>query len=89
MPVAGTVSYAALSKTASFAPTGGTLANNSEFTATVTTAAADLAGNGLAGNTAVVPNAGNHVWSFTTAALGDTTPPTVIAVNPLDNATSV
>ena len=87
--VAGTVSYAAGARTATFTPTGGSLPNNTAFTATVTAAATDLAGNGLAGNTAAFPNAGSHVWTFNTAAVGDTTAPTVTVVNPLDGSTGI
>lgn len=87
--VAGTVSYAGAARTATFTPTAGTLANTTLFTATVTTAATDLAGNALAGNTAVAPNAGNHVWTFTTAAVGDATAPTVTAISPSDSATGI
>ena len=82
-PVAGSVSYSAASRTATFTPTA-TLAASSAFRATITSAATDLVGNGLAGNTAVLPAAGNHVWTFGTAATGDTTPPTITALSPLD-----
>ena len=58
--VAGTVSYSAAARTASFTPTGGVLAAGSQFSATVTSATTDLAGNALAGNTAVLPNAGDQ-----------------------------
>ncbi|WP_457425373.1 ice-binding family protein [Roseateles sp. P5_E7] len=85
--VAGTVTYSAAARTATFTPTAGTLANNSLFTATVTSAATDVTGNGLAGNTAVLPNAGNHVWTFTTSAAGDSTAPTVTTISPLDAST--
>ena len=89
-PVAGTVSYSASARTATFTPsTPATLALNSAFTATITSAATDLAGNALAGNTAVLPNAGNHVWSFTTGAAGDDVAPTVIAVSPANGSTGV
>lgn len=87
--VPGTVSYSVASRTATFTPSNATLANNSLFTATITTAATDLAGNALAGNTAVSPGAGNHVWTFTTSAVGDTTPPTVTAISPADGSTGV
>ena len=87
--VAGTVSYAAGARTAVFAPTGGVLANNSMFTATITTAATDQSGNALAGNTAVPPAAGNHVWSFTTGNTGDVTAPTVTNIAPADTSTGV
>jgi hypothetical protein len=87
-PVAGTVSYSVAARTATFTPTAATLANNSLFTATINSTVTDLAGNGLAGNTAVLPNAGNQVWTFTTSATGDNTAPTVIAVSPLANSTA-
>ena len=88
--VAGSVSYSTASRTATFTPAApGTLASNSAFTATITTAATDLAGNALAGNTAVLPAAGNHVWSFNTSASADLTAPTVTAVSPANAAIGV
>jgi hypothetical protein len=88
--VAGSVNYNAASRTAVFtAAAPGTLASGSLFTATVTSAATDLAGNALAGNGAVLPGAGNHVWTFTTGATADTTPPTITAVSPADASTLV
>ena len=88
--VAGTVSYSAAARTATFTPTTpATLASSNSFRATITSAATDLAGNGLAGNTAVAPNAGNHVWTFATAAGADTTPPTVTATGPGNGAVGV
>ena len=56
----GTVSYDPLSNIATLTP-GSNLAPNTSYTATVSTAAADLAGNTLASS---------KVWSFTTAAPG-------------------
>ena len=88
-PVVGTVTYAAAARTATFTPTAATLPSNTAFTATVTTAATDLASNALSGNTVVLPNAGNHVWTFTTAALTDTTPPTVVIVSPVTGGTGI
>lgn len=88
--VNGTVTYSVVNRTATFiplAPSG--LAASSPYTATITVAATDSAGNALAGNTAVVPGAGNHVWSFATAAAGDTTAPTVTLFSPTANATNV
>lgn len=83
--VAGTVTYAAASQTATFTPAGGAaLASNSQFTATLTSAATDVAGNALAGNAAVAPAAGNHVWTFGTGATADATPPTAAAISPPD-----
>ncbi len=58
-PVAGTVSYA--NATAAFAPSS-PLAQNTTYTALMTTGATDLAGNALAGGGAPNP------WTFTTAA---------------------
>ena len=56
-PVAGTVSYNAATRTATFAPTGNLTANTG-YTVTITSAAKDLAGNGLAGS---------FTFQFTTA----------------------
>ena len=75
--VAGTTSYSGVN--AVFTPTS-LLANNTTYTATITTGAKDLAGN---------PLASNYVWSWTTGAAADTTPPTVTLVNPVDLATNV
>lgn len=69
------VTYDAGTRIATFnpkTPTGVLLANT-KYTATVTTAAKDTTGVALATN---------FVWAFTT--VGDTTPPTVTAVNPID-----
>lgn len=80
-PVAGNVSYSVAGRMATFTPTTpATLPNSTLFTATVTTVAADLAGNTLAVN---------KVWTFTTGAAPDTIPPTVTLVSPLDLATGV
>ena len=87
--VPGAVSYSVSAKTAYFTPTAGVLAANSQFTATVTSAATDLAGNALAGNTAVIPNAGNHLWTFATGAASDLVAPTVVNVSPPDASTGV
>ncbi|MGJ7491603.1 Ig-like domain-containing protein [Variovorax sp. ZT4R33] len=88
-PIGGTVRYSASSRTATFTPTAATLPVNTSFTATITTAATDAAGNALAGNTAVAPNAGNHVWTFATGSTADATAPTVLVVNPVAGATAV
>ena len=76
-PVAGTVTY--VGTTATFKPVAD-LAANTTYTSTITSAAKDLAGNALAAD---------YVWSWTTAAAADTTPPTVIAVIPANGATNV
>ena len=78
-PVAGTVTYAAVGTTGTFAPAGD-LAPLTTFTATVTTGATDLAGN---------PLLNSFAWSFTTGAAADVTPPTVIGTFPADVATGV
>lgn len=54
---AGTVTYDAVSQTATYTPSA-PLALNSTYTATITTGAEDLSGTGLASN---------EVWTFTTA----------------------
>ena len=80
--VAGAVTYAVGARTATFTPTAN-LADNTSYTATITTGARDLAGNALAAN---------YIWSFTTGAGGaalDNTAPTVTLTNPADNATGV
>lgn len=64
-PVAGTVSYAG--NTVTFIPTS-VLASNTVFTATISTAAKDLAGSSLAAA---------KIWSFTTVATSVTGPAAV------------
>ncbi len=78
-PVQGAVIYAVGARTASFTPTN-PLANNTAFTATVSNAATDLAGNAM-----LAPK----VWSFTTAQALDTTSPTITLVNPAEDSTGV
>jgi hypothetical protein len=85
--VGGTVSYSASANTATFTPASGPLAVNAQFTVTITAAATDLAGNAVAGNAAVLPAAGSHVWSFTTGATSDILAPTVTIVSPTDAST--
>lgn len=75
--VQGTVTL--LSNTATFTPNGDWNAN-SAYTATVTTGATDLSGNGLAVN---------KVWTFNTGVNTDMTPPTVTLTDPADNETAV
>src|SRR6185436_9281756 len=64
-PVAATVVISG--NTALLVPSAN-LAGSTQYTATITTAATDAAGNGLAGN---------YTWKFTTGAASDTTPPTI------------
>ncbi|MEK6642791.1 MAG: Ig-like domain-containing protein [Planctomycetota bacterium] len=77
--VTGTVAYDVPSRIAIFTPAAN-LATNTAFTATLTTGASDLDGNGLASD---------FTWSFTTGATADTTAPTVVSTNPADTATGV
>ena len=65
--------------TVTFTPTA-PLANNTAYTATLTTAVTDVAGNHLAAN---------RTWTFTTTAAADTTPPLVSSVNPSDTQVGV
>src|SRR3984957_10427378 len=62
----GIVSYEVGSKTAVFAPAAA-LEVSTTYTATITAAATDLAGNALGGNQARLPAASAYVWTFTTA----------------------
>lgn len=77
--VSGTVSYADAAKVATFAPTV-TLTASTVYTGTITTEVKDLAGNNLALN---------RTWTFTTAAVADTTPPAVNTVSPINAETGV
>jgi len=85
----GTVSYSVAAKTATFTLTPpSALVIGTTYTATITTAATDVAGNALAGNQAALPAASNYVWSFTIAA-PEVVPPTITLTNPADIATNV
>jgi hypothetical protein len=75
--VPGAVTYSGVN--AVFAPAS-LLAANTLYTATITTGAKDLAGNGLATDS---------TWSWTTGAAPDNTAPTVILVSPADLAVGV
>lgn len=77
--VTGVVTYVAAGSVATFTPAA-SLAPTTEYTATITTGAKDLAGTALASN---------YVWTFTTAALPLAVPPTVIATIPAGLATGV
>lgn len=85
--VSGTVSYSPVARTATFTPSAATLPSNSLFTVTLQSTLTDLAGNGLAGNAAVLPNAGNHTWTFTTSAASDATAPTASTLSPANGTT--
>ena len=83
----GIVSYAGSSQTAVFTPAAPLVADTT-YTATITTAVADLAGNQLGGNQAPLPAASSYVWTFTTAAVV-TVPPKVTLTSPANLATQV
>jgi hypothetical protein len=75
-PVTGTVTYTAATRVAEFTP-GAALASSTGYTATITTAVKDVAGNQLAAD---------FNLSFTTR---DEIPPTVSSVSPANGATNV
>ncbi len=79
-PVPGTVTYDPTNNIATFAPIGGTFAAGTTFTAMVSTAALSAA---------LLPLASNYVFTFTTGAGPDTTPPLVSSTNPANSATNV
>ena len=68
--VNGTVAYSGTTATFTLA---NSLVPNTTYTATITTAAQDLAGNAMLAN---------YGWDFTTAIAADTTAPTVISTSP-------
>ncbi|MGH9690971.1 MAG: Ig-like domain-containing protein, partial [Candidatus Acidiferrales bacterium] len=78
-PVTGAIVYDAASNTAIFAPDSG-LSVNTEFTATITTATADLTG---------VAMGANFVWSFTTGSTVDAVAPVITLTKPASAASSV
>lgn len=85
----GTVSYDVANRTAIFAPDTA-LAAATTYTATITPAATDLAGNALAGNQPPpLPAASAYAWSFTTGTAPDTDAPTVTLANPEVGAVGV
>jgi hypothetical protein len=85
---AGSVSYSVGSRTAVFTPTA-LLAAATTYTATITSAVTDMAGNALGGNQGSLPAASNYVWAFTTGANPDTTAPAVSSTNPLELSSGI
>jgi len=75
--IAGRLSY--VGQAAVFTPDA-PLAPNTAYTATLGTAATDLAGNALSAP---------RRWTFTTGAAADTTPPAVLGVTPAPGASGV
>jgi hypothetical protein len=84
----GTVSYAIGTRTAQFTPAAA-LTAGATYTATITTAATDVAGNALAGNQAALPAASNYVWTFTAAAAVPSAHVSVQSTNPAAGAVMV
>ena len=75
--VSGAVTYNGV--TATFSPTND-LTASTEYTATITTDVRDVAGNAMLND---------YIWTFTTGASADVTPPDVISTIPFDGATGV
>lgn len=73
--VPGTVTYEAASRSAIFTPAA-PLSNTTGYTATITTAAKNVAGTALASE---------RTWSFTTGAAADNTAPLLLSTNPSDD----
>jgi hypothetical protein len=84
----GTVNYSVGARTAVYRPSAN-LTVGDTYTATITTAVTDLAGNALAGNQALVPAASNYVWTFTAAAPSVAGNVSVVSTNPAANANNV
>ncbi len=82
--VSASVTYDSATRTATLDPTSN-LTNSTTYTATVKGGATDPRVKDSAGNAL----ASNFTWSFTTAAVADTTPPTVTAVTPAAGATGI
>lgn len=73
--VTGTLTYDPTSRSAVFAPAA-PLAVSTSYTATISTAARNVAG---------VAMASNHVWSYTTGTVADGTAPLLLSTNPADD----
>ena len=78
-PITGTVTYDTVNQLATFQHTTN-FPISTTCEATITTAAKDI--NGIA-------MAQNYVWSFTTGAISDVIPPTILARSPIDASTSI
>jgi hypothetical protein len=78
-PVAGLVTYAAIGNELVFLPSAN-LSPNTTYTATITTAAQDLAGN---------PLASNYVWTFMTGSALNTISPELVSTIPVNTASNV
>jgi hypothetical protein len=84
-PVTGTVTYAGnAGAIATFTPASN-LAAGTNYTATITTGAKDLAGNALD----QIHGLARNPWTFTTGAAADIVPPTLTSTLPANAATAV
>lgn len=81
-PPNGSVRYAVGSRTDGFSltPVGEELEPGTTYTARISSAVTDLAGNALAGNQALLPAASDYVWTFTTVS-DVAAPPAAVTVN--------
>ncbi|MBF0527700.1 MAG: Ig-like domain-containing protein [Deltaproteobacteria bacterium] len=77
--VSGAVSYNSATKTVTFTPAAN-LAYNTLYTVIVTTGVKNTSDDNMADY---------YIWSFTTAAGPDTTPPTVASTSPANGATGI
>ena len=80
--MAGTVTYAAIAKTATFTPSS-LLTNGALYTATVTNGAKGMAGNML--GVGPVPDP----WTFTTAPVPNIVNPTIVSTTPANASTNI
>ena len=84
----GAVSYSVSARTAVLTPAANLIVGDT-YTATLTTAVTDVAGNALAGNQAPLPAASSYVWTFTAAAPSASGNVSVLSTNPAANAPAV
>jgi Bacterial Ig-like domain len=80
--VPGSVAYDTASKTAIFTPSAA-LAASTQYTAAISNAATDLAGNAL------IPGGVPNPWSFTTGSSTNIVAPTITSTNPASAALNV
>jgi hypothetical protein len=83
----GIVAYSADSRTVVFTPAA-PLAAATTYTATITMAATDEAGNALAGNQGTLPGASDYEWTFTTLAAVAPANIAVVSASPADASTT-
>ena len=85
----GIVTYNVASRTAFYAPAA-SLTIGTTYTATITIAATDLSGNGLAGNQPPpLPAASNYVWTFVAGAPAPAGAITVMSTTPANGSSTI